>query len=81
MNLLIVDLHYSTPATAMAANNLVRCLLGAGATAIVHPMINAFGRSWTYTYVAITTLSTSPLLILVYLCGMEWRTKGESARI
>ncbi|KAJ5625340.1 hypothetical protein N7510_001649 [Penicillium lagena] len=27
MNVLIVDLYYTTPATAMAANNLVRCFL------------------------------------------------------
>ncbi|GFN21317.1 putative MFS efflux transporter [Aspergillus tubingensis] len=37
MNILIVDLYYSTPATAMAANNLVRCFLGAAATGLVHP--------------------------------------------
>ncbi|GKZ28277.1 hypothetical protein AbraIFM66950_000089 [Aspergillus brasiliensis] len=37
MNILIVDLYYATPATAMAANNLVRCFLGAAATGLVHP--------------------------------------------
>ncbi|KXG51977.1 Major facilitator superfamily domain, general substrate transporter [Penicillium griseofulvum] len=39
MNILIVDLYYETPATAMAANNLVRCFLGAGAAAVVNPLI------------------------------------------
>ncbi|PWY72139.1 MFS general substrate transporter [Aspergillus sclerotioniger CBS 115572] len=43
MNILIVDLYYATPATAMAANNLVRCFLGAGATGVVHPAIVRWG--------------------------------------
>ncbi|KAF5857911.1 hypothetical protein ETB97_005148 [Aspergillus alliaceus] len=37
LNILLVDLHYTTPATVMATNNLVRCFLGAAATALVHP--------------------------------------------
>ncbi|RAQ51855.1 MFS efflux transporter [Aspergillus flavus] len=37
LNILLVDLHYTTPATIMATNNLVRCFLGAAATALVHP--------------------------------------------
>ncbi|KAL4938118.1 citrate synthase-like protein [Aspergillus oleicola] len=39
MNVLLVDLYYSTPATAMATNNFVRCFLGAASTALVTPMI------------------------------------------
>lgn len=52
MNVLIIDLNYSTAATAVAANDLVRCLLGAGSTALVLPMLNALGRGWTYTALA-----------------------------
>ncbi|RAK94057.1 citrate synthase [Aspergillus costaricaensis CBS 115574] len=48
MNILIVDLYYSTPATAMAANNLVRCFLGAAATGLVHPAVVRWGTGWTY---------------------------------
>lgn len=80
MNVLIVDLYYSTPATAMAANNLVRCLLGAGATGAVHPMINALGRGWTYSYIAIAVFSASPLLMLVFVYGLKWRMQRQSAR-
>lgn len=79
MNVLIVDLYYSTPATAMAANNLVRCLLGAAATAIVHPMIKAVGRGWTYTYVGLIVVSVVPILVLVLLHGLRWRKKGEAS--
>lgn len=73
MNVLIVDLYYSTPATAMAANNLVRCFLGAGATAVVRPMIRRWGDMWTYFIVADVMVSVSPLLGVVYWRGMRWR--------
>lgn len=73
MNVLIVDLYYSTPATAMAANNLVRCFLGAGATAVVRPMIRKWGNVWTYLIVAGAMASVAPLLGVVYWKGMQWR--------
>nr|ANF07284.1 MFS [Paecilomyces fulvus] len=65
-------------ATAMAANNLVRCLLGAAATAIVHPMINVLGRGWTYTYVGATVISIAPVLLLVLVRGLGWRKEREA---
>ncbi|RHZ63777.1 uncharacterized protein CDV56_107771 [Aspergillus thermomutatus] len=73
MNVLIVDLYYTTPATAMAANNLVRCFLGAAATAIIHPMIQRWGNQTTYWAVAGAMLSVIPLLGLVYWKGLGWR--------
>lgn len=73
MNVLIVDLYYTTPATAMAANNLVRCFLGAGAAAAVNPAIQKLGIHWTYCIVSGILLTVSPLLVLVYLYGWEWR--------
>lgn len=73
MNVLIVDLHYSTPATAMAANNLVRCFLGAGATAAVNPMIARLGTWWTYLIVAGCMVAVSPLLVVIYRRGAKWR--------
>lgn len=73
MNVLIVDLYYTTPATAMAANNLVRCFLGAGAAAAVNPSIKIIGVQWTYCAVSCLLLTTSPLLLLVYLKGWDWR--------
>lgn len=73
MNILIVDLYCSTPATAMAANNLVRCSLGAGAAAVVNPLINKVGVQWTYGIVAGNLLAVTPLLMLVYAKGWSWR--------
>lgn len=75
MNVLIVDLYYATPATAMAANNLVRCSLGASAAAAVDPVIQKLGVQWTYCAVAGIVVAVLPLLVLVYLRGLEWRRK------
>jgi hypothetical protein len=75
MNVLIVDLYYTTPATAMAANNLVRCFLGAAATAVIHPIILKWGNRTTYWAVAGAMLSVSPLLGMVYWKGLAWRRR------
>ena len=78
MNTLIVDLYYDRPATVMAANNLVRCFLGAGAAAAVNPLVRAIGVQWTYCLVSGTVLLIIPLLSLVYFRGWGWRKKqGE----
>jgi hypothetical protein len=73
MNVLIVDLYYTTPATAMAANNLVRCFLGAATTAAVNPLINIFGTQWTYCAVSGALVAVNSLLFLVYFKGWDWR--------
>jgi hypothetical protein len=46
--MLLVDFYSKASATATAANNLVRCLLGSGATAVVNPMIDAMGRGLVF---------------------------------
>jgi membrane protein YdbS with pleckstrin-like domain len=75
MNTLIVDLYYDRPATVMAANNLIRCFLGAGAAAVVNPLIRAIGVQWTYCIVSGAVLCIIPLLSLVYFLGWDWRKK------
>lgn len=75
MNILIVDLYYETPATAMAANNLVRCFLGAGAAAAVNPLIKQIGVQWTYFIVSGAIMLTVPLLGVVYSQGWGWRQR------
>lgn len=77
MNVLIVDLYYTTPATAMAANNLVRCFLGAGTTAAVNPLINAIGTQWTYLAVSGALVAVTSLLLFVYFRGWDWR-RGQA---
>ncbi|KAH6895598.1 major facilitator superfamily domain-containing protein [Thelonectria olida] len=70
---LIVDLHPNRPATATSANNLVRCLLGAAATAAIDKMIDGMGRGWCFTFLALLTLALMPLLRLIDKRGLSWR--------
>lgn len=70
---LLVDFYPRRAGTATAANNLVRCLLGAGATAVVIPMINGMGRGWTFTFLGLVIIAASPMLWVNYIWGMKWR--------
>ncbi|KAJ5176094.1 uncharacterized protein N7482_001971 [Penicillium canariense] len=70
---ILVDFYPTQAAKATAANNIVRCLLGAGATALIDPMLAAMGRGWCFTFVSLIMLATSPLLLLVIYKGPEWR--------
>jgi MFS family permease len=79
---LLVDFYPKAPATATAANNLARCGIGAGATAAVIPMVNAMGRGWTFTFLILFLIATSPMLWAVYFWGMKWRgERNERERI
>ncbi|KAJ9640607.1 hypothetical protein H2204_003236 [Knufia peltigerae] len=80
LNTLIVDLYFQSPATATASSNLVRCLLGAGATSFATPLINAIGIGWAGTLVAAILMSLFPLLLLVYFKGWSWRRKKIEKR-
>ncbi|KAK8080886.1 Itaconate transport protein [Apiospora hydei] len=73
INTLIVDLYPEAPATATAANNFVRCLAGAVATAIIEILIGAWGRGWAYTFLALLFLIPSPILWVIQKNGPKWR--------
>lgn len=70
---LLVDFYPTQAAKATAANNVMRCLLGAGATALVDPMLSAMGRGWCFTFISLVMLATSPLLLFEMYKGPEWR--------
>ncbi|KAL4958350.1 major facilitator superfamily domain-containing protein [Aspergillus filifer] len=73
MNVLLVDLYYSTPATVMATNNFVRCFLGAASTSLVTPVIVNIGIWRTYGVVAAVIVGVCcPLLKIVYCKGVAW---------
>ncbi|EED15413.1 bicyclomycin resistance protein, putative [Talaromyces stipitatus ATCC 10500] len=65
MNVLIVDLNLKSPATATAANNLIRCMLGALGAMVIMPIINAVGMGWTFIMISGVWIVLSPLIILV----------------
>jgi len=73
LNVLLIDIYPGKAATATAANNILRCELGAAATAAIGPMSEAMGNGWAYTTLALLFLATSPCLWLVQARGMKWR--------
>ncbi|CAG7926088.1 unnamed protein product [Penicillium olsonii] len=70
---LLVDLYPTQAAKATAANNFVRCLLGAGATALIDLMLSSMGKGWCFTFIALVMLATTPLLLVVIRQGPVWR--------
>jgi len=62
MGVMLVDLYPLSPATATAANNLVRCWMGAAGTAVILYMIEGMGLGWCFTFIAAVIFFTSPLL-------------------
>lgn len=73
LSTLVVDLYPQSPSTATAANNLVRCLLGAGGTGIITIMIDHMGRGWCFTFIALVCIATSPMLWIEFKWGPVWR--------
>lgn len=46
----MIDIYPGKPATVTAANNVVRCLLGAAATSAIIPMSEAMGNGWVRVF-------------------------------
>jgi MFS family permease len=78
---LVVDLFPDAPATATAANNLVRCLFGAGGTALIETMLSAMGRGWCYTFLALVLVVTSPILWVSMRWGPKWREERRVRKL
>ncbi|KAK4121615.1 MFS general substrate transporter [Parathielavia appendiculata] len=81
LNTLLVDLYPEAPATAVAANNLVRCLFGAAGTAFIESMLGAMGRGWTYTFWALVLVVFSPILWLLSVKGPRWREERRVRKL
>ncbi|KAF2169056.1 hypothetical protein M409DRAFT_65354 [Zasmidium cellare ATCC 36951] len=73
LNVLMIDVYPSKPATITAAGNLARSEIGAAASAAIAPMIQAMGEGWAFTVIACICLAYTPLLLLVMVKGMKWR--------
>ncbi|KAF5020236.1 hypothetical protein F66182_7753 [Fusarium sp. NRRL 66182] len=73
VNTLLIDIHPGKPGTASAANNLTRCLVGAGTSAAIVPMIDAMGTGWAFTLVGGLHILGCPVLIAMMAWGVEWR--------
>ncbi|KAF1980036.1 MFS general substrate transporter, partial [Bimuria novae-zelandiae CBS 107.79] len=73
MSVMLVDYYPLSPATATAANNLVRCFMGAGGTALITMMIDAMGRGWCFTFIAGAIAVFSPIILVLIRWGPKWR--------
>lgn len=73
LNALMVDNFPRDAATASAANNLIRCGLGAGMSAAIQPLTNAVHAGWTYTICAAFLLVIIPFLMALTRFGPGWR--------
>lgn len=73
MSTMLIDLYPARPATATAANNLVRCWMGAGGTAVVILIVDALGRGWAFTLVGGLVFVASPMLWVLLKWGPKWR--------
>ena len=69
----LIDLYPMAPATATAATNLVRCMMGAGGTAVIIIMLKSMGRGWCFTFVALVLTAFSPIYWVLYKKGPKWR--------
>ncbi|KAL1983470.1 hypothetical protein VTN96DRAFT_10291 [Rasamsonia emersonii] len=78
---LMVDLYPGKAGTVTASNNLLRCLLGAGATALVLPMINGIGIGWTCSFFGFLNFATTPLLWYVMRQGPKWRAEAQQKKL
>lgn len=74
---LLVDCHVRSPATANSANNVFRCLCGAGAVAAVIPLIDKIGIGWTGTIIGFIWVAFSPFLWAVFYWGHGYRKEKE----
>jgi hypothetical protein len=72
-SVMLVDLYPLSPSTATAANNLVRCFMGAGGTAIIIIMIDSMGRGPCFTFIAGVVMLFSPILWILRKYGQGWR--------
>lgn len=73
LNILMIDIYPGQAATATAANNVCRCLLGAAASAAIIPMSEAVGFGWAYTILSLLFVGSTVALIPVMRSGMRWR--------
>jgi MFS family permease len=72
---LMVDIYPTKSASATAALNLVRCLMGAGGTAAVLPIVSGIGVGWTFTLLVGVMIASLGLVVVQIEKGVQWRKK------
>ncbi|OBT45029.1 hypothetical protein VE00_04158 [Pseudogymnoascus sp. WSF 3629] len=80
ITVLLIDCHPDSPAAVSAANNVLRCLLAAGAVAIAVPLFDKIGRGLTGTLLALVYAVSCLLLWAVVVKGPGWRNERRLKR-
>ncbi|KAI6163822.1 MFS general substrate transporter [Pisolithus thermaeus] len=75
---LLVDLLPAQSSSVTACNNLVRCAFGAASVSVIGLIFNGVGAGWTYTILALISLSTSPMIWLIVWLGPRSRAKRRA---
>ena len=73
----LVDAFPSRGASATAALNLSRCLIGAGGTSAVLPLTNAINVGWAFTLFTGILILGLGLLVVQMTYGGKWRRASE----
>ncbi|WVR00395.1 hypothetical protein IAU59_007538 [Kwoniella sp. CBS 9459] len=73
----LVDIFPKSAASATAALNLARCLMGAGATAQIEPLYSAIGVGWAFTLWTGVMAMSLGLVAVQMRWGAGWRRKRE----
>ncbi|KUJ14094.1 MFS general substrate transporter [Mollisia scopiformis] len=73
LNVLMVDIYPGKPSVATAANNFVRCEIGAVFSAVLLPLVDRVGWGWAYTILALLFIGFAPMLLLIMNRGPKWR--------
>lgn len=73
LNTLLMDLDPVHAATAQAVSNLYRCLLAAGALALLEVLLDRIGPGATFSIIAGITASCSVIFLVERSRGHHWR--------
>ena len=82
MCVMLLEVYPESPATAIVADNLIKCLPGTlgAATIIQIKMMKMMGRGWCFTFVATVSMLVSPMLWIVIKQGAKWREATGEGR-
>lgn len=76
----MLDIYPGKAGAVTAADNLLRCLLGAGVTSAVVPMSNGIGNGWAATIFDCLSIVALPLLWHIMKQGLKWRAEAAQKK-
>lgn len=77
INALIIDIFPDQAGAALAAYNFAKSLMGAAASGVIDPMIEAMGLNWAFTLLSGLYLCMVPVLVFIMWKGISWRKSRQ----